>query len=130
MHYSKLLTSLTDYLLVFTKDKGREFTFPFIVGFVVTMFYYMTNIGMFVFYTIFHYRLLTRFSLPYSMCRIFHHSRHATQRNPPYDSSLQSWSRIWRDSFDLLRNQTWSLVSQTQLDGPRTKLTYGIGNGH
>ena len=29
---------------VFTKDKGREFTFPFIVGFVVTMFYYMTNI--------------------------------------------------------------------------------------
>ena len=29
---------------VFTKDKGREFTFPFVVGFVVTMFYYMTNI--------------------------------------------------------------------------------------
>ncbi|KAF2653605.1 MFS general substrate transporter [Lophiostoma macrostomum CBS 122681] len=29
---------------IFTKDKGREFTFPFIVGFVVTMFYYMTNI--------------------------------------------------------------------------------------
>ena len=24
---------------IFTKDKGREFTFPFIVGFVVTMFY-------------------------------------------------------------------------------------------
>jgi hypothetical protein len=24
---------------IFVKDKGREFTFPFIVGFVVTMFY-------------------------------------------------------------------------------------------
>jgi len=29
---------------IFTKDYGREFTFPFIVGFVVTMFYYMVNI--------------------------------------------------------------------------------------
>lgn len=29
---------------VFTRDKGRELTFPFIVGFVVTMFYYATNV--------------------------------------------------------------------------------------
>jgi hypothetical membrane protein len=29
---------------VFTRDKGRELTAPFIVGFVVTMFYYATNI--------------------------------------------------------------------------------------
>jgi hypothetical protein len=31
-------------ITVFTKDKGREFTAPFIVGFVVTMFYYAINI--------------------------------------------------------------------------------------
>lgn len=29
---------------VFTRDKGRELTAPFIVGFVVTMFYYAVNI--------------------------------------------------------------------------------------
>lgn len=29
---------------VFTRDKGRELTFPFIVGFVVTMFYYAINV--------------------------------------------------------------------------------------
>jgi hypothetical protein len=29
---------------VFTRDKGRELTAPFIVGFVVTMFYYAINI--------------------------------------------------------------------------------------
>jgi hypothetical protein len=29
---------------VFTRDKGRELTAPFIVGFVVTMFYYAINV--------------------------------------------------------------------------------------
>lgn len=29
---------------IFTKDYGREFTFPFIAGLVVTMFYFGTNI--------------------------------------------------------------------------------------
>ena len=29
---------------MFTRDKGRELTFPFIVGFVVTMFYYAINV--------------------------------------------------------------------------------------
>ena len=29
---------------IFTRDKGRELTFPFIVGFVVTMFYYALNV--------------------------------------------------------------------------------------
>ncbi|KAJ4290204.1 hypothetical protein N0V90_010419 [Kalmusia sp. IMI 367209] len=29
---------------VFTRDKGRELTYPFVVGFVVTMFYYATNV--------------------------------------------------------------------------------------
>jgi predicted membrane channel-forming protein YqfA (hemolysin III family) len=31
---------------IFTKDKGREFTFPFVVGFVVTMFYVSSSISI------------------------------------------------------------------------------------
>ncbi|KAF1980676.1 MFS general substrate transporter [Aulographum hederae CBS 113979] len=42
-HFAPLKQPLTP-THIFTADYGREFTFPFIVGFVVTMFYYMTNI--------------------------------------------------------------------------------------
>ncbi|ORY03042.1 fungal trichothecene efflux pump [Clohesyomyces aquaticus] len=43
-HFAPNLTQPLTPTHIFTKDKGREFTAPFIVGFVVTMFYYMTNI--------------------------------------------------------------------------------------
>ncbi|KAF2736006.1 MFS general substrate transporter [Polyplosphaeria fusca] len=42
-HFAPLKQPLTP-THVFTRDKGRELTAPFIVGFVVTMFYYAINV--------------------------------------------------------------------------------------